>query len=420
MIYNEAMPQVRPSRTSTQLILDRDFGTLFWGKIGSLIATWAFTIILVTVTYDATGSAKWSGVVSAALMAPQLVVTLGSGSLSDSRGERLPIILGGILCSIGALTLSFWLFLADVEGEEAVVPLLVCAVVSGCGVALFSPALQSVVTRLVRPDELSTAVSLNFFPTALARTVGPAGGALVLAWFGAIPSVLVVGIIYVLSTAAFIMVRVPPSDRKDGDDVRVWSAIRYVVRDRVILYYLVGVAAIGAGAEPAITLAPAIASSVDHHGSAGWVVAAFGAGGLLGVLVHRTVQNRVAPNVEGYAAMTILAVMMALASFSERLDALLVLMVVAGCSMVVGITAFSVAVQQRCSSAMLGRVMAMWVLAFAGVRPLAALTIGFVTEQLSLMAALLGTGAMLVLTALALAAAVARARKRRVAVSVAA
>ncbi|NGP08492.1 MFS transporter [Rhodococcus sp. 14C212] len=412
------MSTTQLQRSSIQLLLDRDFGTLFWGKIWSLIATWAFTIIIVTVAYGATGSTTWAGIISAAQMAPQLLFTLASGSLSDAYGERLPIVVGGALSGIGSLTLALWLSLTDTEGSDAILPLLVCALVCGSGLALSSPAMHSIIARLVRPGELSSAVSLNFLPTALARTIGPALGALLLAWWDAVLSLFVVGLVYALTTAGFFLMRSSRPVRGANEDVRVWSAVRYVVRDRVILAYLVAVAAIGFGAEPAITLAPAIADSVDHHGSAGLIVAAFGVGGLFGVLVHRVAQGRLAPRTEGFIAMVVLAAMIASASASEQMGVLLAVMIVAGCSMMVGITAFSVAVQQRCAPPLLGRVMAMWVLAFAGVRPLAAVTVGFVAEQWSLRISLLAGGCALVLTAAALALVVTQMQKRHVTAAV--
>lgn len=401
---------------TTQLLLDRNFGTLFWGKTGSLVATWAFTIITITVAYDVTGSAVWAGFISAAQMAPQLLLALASGRLSDSHGERLPIMVGGFLSGFGALALAGWLLLADADGPGAIPPLIVCALVSGIGLALSAPAMHSMVARIVRPEELSSAVSLNFLPTALARTIGPAGGALLLVSCGTILSMLVVGLVFLLATAAFLRLQSPPPERDDNDDVRIRGAIRYVMRDRIILANLVAVAAIGAGVEPIITLAPAIADLMGNKGLAGWIVAAFGAGGLLGAFVHRAVQDRVSESIEGYAAMTVLAVMIASASWSESLEVLLVVMVVAGCSTVIGLTAFSVAIQKRCAPVMLGRVMAMWVLAFAGVRPLAALAVGFMAHQLSLKTALLGVSGALVLATLALISFVVLVMRHRVSV----
>lgn len=383
-------------RTTVGLLRDRQFGTVFWGKGGNLLANWAFTLISVSVAYDMTCSAAWTGAVSAAQMAPGLLLTLLSGRLSDSYGERVAIVVGGLLSGLASVALALWWWTFGTNGQVAVSAVLAFSFVGGCGMAFTSPAQQSIVTRLVQPAEISAAVSLNFLPTAVARTFGPAGGAVLLALVGPAPSFVVVGVVLIGTAIAVHLARLPGAVPRDGGDARIRAAGRYVLRERVILAYLFAVAALGAGAEPAITLAPAIADSAGRHDAAGWVLAAFGGGGAFGVIVHRLVRARLSPTGEGCAAMIALALTMALTAWSSGLTMIVIFMLAGGCSMVVGITAMSVGVQQRCDAPFLGRVMAMWVLAFAGVRPIAALAVGSVASAVSVPAALLTTTAMLI------------------------
>jgi hypothetical protein len=65
--------------------------------------------------------------------------------------------------------------------------------------------------------------------------------------------------------------------------------------------------------------------------------------------------------------------------------------------MVVGITAFSIGIQQRCPPAMRGRVMALWVIAFSGVRPVAGPILGFTSDHFSTMTAMTATGLFMLL-----------------------
>lgn len=360
------------------------------------MSAWAFTITAVTLAFELTGSPVWAGLASASQLAPQLLVAMASGRLADVRGEVLPIVAGGLAAGIPVLGMSVCYFVWGPSFEGSIYVLLVCAFLVGCGMALFAPAMQSIVPRLVTAEELSSAVSLNFLPMAVGRTVGPAGGAALLFWCGPAWTLLVLGFSFVLSSIAFLFVQVPrPAKVAGGRKVR--AALAYVLRDRVIAYHLVAVAFIGACAEPVITLAPFIADSVGHHGGGGWIVAAFGLGGMFGVVAHRLAQRRLISSTEGYVAMLALGVLLTVSSVVHRLDVLLGLMVLAGCALVVGITAFSVAVQQCCRPEMLGRVMAMWMLAFVGSRPAAALIIGVVAEHLALWVAWVGSGALLVI-----------------------
>jgi len=57
------------------------------------------------------------------------------------------------------------------------------------------------------------------------------------------------------------------------------------------------------------------------------------------------------------------------------------IMIVAGALQVLAMTSLSLAVQQRCDPAILGRVMGIWALAFAGSRPIGALAGGLLAEH---------------------------------------
>jgi hypothetical protein len=90
---------------------------------------------------------------------------------------------------------------------------------------------------------------------------------------------------------------------------------------------------------------------------------------------------------------------MAIAAFAGSLTQLSLILAVAGVSMVVGSTAFSVAIQQRCRPTMLGRVMGLWLIAFAGVRPVAGLVQGSISDGWSTEAALGVTASFMALAA---------------------
>jgi predicted MFS family arabinose efflux permease len=151
---------------------------------------------------------------------------------------------------------------------------------------------------------------------------------------------------------------------------------------------------------------------VGGPNTAGLILGAFGAGGALGVVVHRLARTRLSPVREGCAAMGALAFLIATMSWIGDVKFMVAVMVAAGCGAVVAMTALSVAVQRNCTPALLGRVMAIWVLAFAGVRPLAALALGNLAAALSLPFALRTTSLFLVAAACGLLFVVVRAERR--------
>jgi predicted MFS family arabinose efflux permease len=381
-------------RSAWQLVTDRRVGILFWGKLASLSAVWAFAVVSVTLAFDLTGSAAWVGMVGAAGLAPQLALALLAGRLSDTRGPLTPIIGGMVLSGLAALALAGWTVGGQGEGDADAWVLLAASLIFGCGLALSSPALHSLMPRLVTPAELPAAAALNFLPMALARTIGPVLGATVAVAFGYAGAFFCMGVVSIATGATFSLVRLGTFKRAaSGTDARIRSAVGYAARTRVLLAPLVGVAALGVGAEPAVTLAPILNAGIGHGGEgAGIIVSAFGAGGLLGVAAHRLLVRRMSSMAEGIASMWLLAGSMAGAGLAESLTWLALAMGSAGLCLMAGLTAFSVAVQQNCPPDMMGRVMALWGLAFAGTRPIASLAQGFLADGL-------GTGPTLFITA---------------------
>ena len=371
-----------------------------------MIGVWAFTIVTVTLAYELTGSASWVGLVSSAGLAPQFLLALYAGKLADRHGPFLPIVSGVVISGLSALVLAVRIGLQTAFGST-VEPLFLTAMAMafGVGLALSAPAMHSVVSRLVRPEELSAAVALNFVPTAGARTLGPAVGAVAATLLGPGGALAMIAALSLSAAVGFTFARMPALQVSTDDEAeqKVGAAVRYVLRDRSILGPLLGVAVLGAGAEPAITLAPVLAEGATgaSQGGSGVVVTAFGIGGALGVVMHSWLSRSLTPVAEGLTAMACLAIGMSLAPVTSSLFVLGPAMILAGCATLVGVISFSVAVQQRCRPDMVGRVMALWVLAFAGARPVAGVLLGVTTDTLGTNLTLLAAGLLVLLGAMA-------------------
>lgn len=388
-------------RGSFRLMFDPSFGVVFWAKLVMLTSTWAVTIVTVVLAYQLTGSAAWVGATGAALMIPQLGLSLLSGRMSDRYGPLRQIVAGALTSGVACLGISLWFALSDVGPTAAATALLVFSVVFGVGLALSSPAMQSIVPMLVSTEELPAAVGLNFVPTTLGRTAGPALGALSIGILGPTFTLLIVGSAMILVVPCFRLVRrhLVQEFGQDGDS-GILSVLRFVWSDKPLLACLGGVAVLGAASEAAVTLSPVIADSLGEPEAGGGVITgAFGLGGLFGVIVHRIIQNKGTAAIHGCLAMIVLATTVGIAAYGESLVAVAGVFALGGAGMVAGITAFSVVIQLRCPPEMFGRVMAVWTLAFAGFRPLSAVTLGFTADHFSTSTALLGAGLFTVLAA---------------------
>lgn len=388
-------------RGSFRLMVDPSFGVVFWAKLVMLTATWAVILVTVVMAYQLTGSAAWVGATGAALMIPQFGLSLVSGRMSDRYGPVRQIIVGALISGVACLGLSLWFAFSDVGANVNATALLAFSLVFGVGLALSAPAMQSIVPMLVSAAELPAAVGLNFVPTTLARTVGPALGAMAVSTLGPTYTLLIVGSAMLMVVPFFRLVqRHLVMDFGQDKDSRIRSVLRFIWSDKSLLACLGGVAAIGAGSEAAVTLSPVIASSLGEPGAGGGVITgAFGLGGLIGVIAHRLMHKKGTPGIQGCLAMLVLAATVGLAAGGGSLPVVAGLFALGGAGMVAGITAFSVAIQLRCPPEMLGRVMAVWTLAFSGFRPIAAVALGLTAEHFSTATALVGAGLFTMLAA---------------------
>jgi hypothetical protein len=388
-----------PGRTSVQLVFDKDFGRFFWGRLAVTTAYWAQTLVIATLTYEATGSAGWVGAVGAAQLVAQIVFALPMGKISDKYGPRPQIVTGALTCATSSLGLAIWLGVSEGTSDKtAVTPLFFASLLCGIGFAVSSPAVQSIVPRLVTSAELPAALGLNFIPMALGRTIGPAGGAALATAASPILALTVVGCAHLAFATAIAGLRSTGLEPEStaAADLRITRALGVVLQDRRLLVMLLSVALLGFGSEPAITLAPAVAA--DMHagaGGAGQIASAFGVGSMFGVLAHRMLQGRVSASVEGWIGLYTLGSAVALVAAIPNLTLSLIALALGGAGMLVGVTGFGIVVQQSAPAAMLGRIMAIWLIAFAGIRPLAGLAQGLVADRLSTSSALALTAAII-------------------------
>jgi predicted MFS family arabinose efflux permease len=254
--------------------------------------------------------------------------------------------------------------------------------------------MQAVPPRLSTPDERSAALSLNFLPTALARTVGPVAGASLSLAIGSVPTLAIVGAVCLAASSIFLFLpRLRSRAKKSVPEHRLRHVLGHLRTDRPLVAVLAAVGAIGAGSEAAITLAPSIGNTLGIGAAgAGWITAAFGAGGLVGVVGFRVSVRFFKAETVGCWSMILLGASMALLGAAPPLPLATAFLVLAGASMVMGITGFSILAQQRSPAPFLGRVMALWVMAFTGVRPVAGVVLGFVSDHASTNTALIAAG----------------------------
>jgi MFS family permease len=153
---------------------------------------------------------------------------------------------------------------------------------------------------------------------------------------------------------------------------------------------LVGVAAIGLGADPAITLAPSLSAEMGYGTlHTGTFAAAFGAGAGLAFPLIPLLRRQVGLAWSSTLGLLLIPVGLVALVFVSTPWAAVPGFGLAGLGMTMGLTGLSAQLQQRVPDGLRGRVMALWSVGFLGSRPFAAALNGAMADLVSLQAALL-------------------------------
>ncbi len=372
------------------MLLDPVFGTLFWGRMFSIVAVWTHSIIAAVVVYEATESALMVGLVGVFQFGPQLLLSPVSGRWADSGNPGRQILLGRVLCMAGSGSIAGWMFLEpEQQGTPAAVAVLFGSLIVGVGFVVGGPAMQSIVPDLIRPGELSTAMALNSIPMTIGRIAGPAAGAYLAAHFGAATGFAVSAGLHLVFAVFIIAVRLPaPPARAADADRRVRAAVRHVWRDRPLLMALLAVTTVGVAADPSITLAPALADALGGGTQlVGMLSAIFGVGAAVGMGALAIIGGRLPSARVSFLGLTGLGLGCAVLAGSLIPAVAMGGFALAGLGFGWALTGLTTVVQERAPQDLRGRIMALWMVGFLGSRPIAAAVLGGTADAVNVQAA---------------------------------
>jgi MFS family permease len=366
----------------SSLLVDRTFGPYFFGNLTSNIGTWFQQVAAAVVVHRLTGSSTMVGMVGAAQFAPALLLAPWTGAAADRFDRRRLLIAAQSLAFVAAACLAVWTLAVGVDGLPGPWPVMATALLIGLGNALSIPAQQALVPALVSPELLDEAVALNSVTFNLARAVGPALGGVVLVALGAGVAFAVNAVTYLALVGALMVIRPRPVQRA-GSSTSVWVGIRYLRHDSTAAVLLGAVALLGIGADPIITLSPALshlmASGSDADALVGYLVSAFGLGAVLATTSIRRLRRAGVVRASSLG-LGLLALGVAGLSWAPTPLPALAAALVAGGGFLLGVTSLTAALHQRIPEELRGRVMALWGVAFLGSRPVAALADGYLAD----------------------------------------
>ncbi|MGH1526015.1 MFS transporter [Leifsonia sp. L25] len=282
-------------------LLRRDYALIWSAGLVSDTGDWLLMIALPLFAFSATGSALGASTVFLAELIPMLLAGTFLGVLVDRWDPRRTMIVTALIQGLALLPLL-------AAGPDRMGIVYAVAAVQSCLGAVMNPARQSMVPRLLKPDELGRGNALLAIADNLARLVGSPLGGLAFAVSG-LPGVVAVDAVSFAVTALLVALTRPLAPRvpEPGEEsapaverrlLREWlEGIATIVRSRELATVAV-IAVIGSVAQGVFLVLFIVYVTENLHAGGTEVGVLRGVqaiGGVLGGLLAGLLVRRVAP-----------------------------------------------------------------------------------------------------------------------------
>jgi MFS family permease len=368
-------------RTFASLRKHRNYRLFFSGQIVSLSGTWMQNVALAWFVVELTRSPLAVGVLAFCRFLPFTLFGLFSGVVADRLDNRRLMIatqVSSMLVSVALAALAF-------SGAAQLWQVYVLAALGGTALVFDAPARHALTFQMVGREELPNAVALNAGIFNASRIVGPAIGGVVIAAAGVAWCFAVNAVSFLAVLAALLLMRASELHRLDrGERPTIFRGIReglvYVRRSRVVWLILVMTTVLSTVGFNFHVLVPVLAAETLQAGPEvfGILSASFGVGALAGALLTaglgRASWKALLAGSAGFGV-----AVLALAPIRSVLPAALLLLC-AGVAFTFWSSNAQSILQLTAPDRLRGRVLSIYLFAFAGLAPVGGLFAGWVAE----------------------------------------
>ena len=369
-------------RTFASLKRHRNYRLFFTGQVISVSGTWMQNVALAWLIVELTSSPLAVGLLAFCRFIPFTIFGLFAGVVADRLDNR-KLVIGTQTISmiLSAILAGLVLF-----GSPPLWSIYVLAVLTSSAIVFDAPGRHALTFQMVGRDELPNAVALNASLFNGSRVIGPALAGVVIAAWG-------VGVCFAINTISFLAVlagllamrraELVPIKRSDEPPTMmrgIREGLVYAWRTPQVRLVLAMVAVVSTIGFNFHVLLPLLASETLHTGPEvfGILSATFGAGALLGALLSATL---------GRASWKVLvlgtggfSVSLLLLAPQTTVWACAVLLFVAGASFTLWTSNANAILQMGAPDHLRGRVVSLYLWAFAGLAPLGGLLAGWLVD----------------------------------------
>jgi MFS family permease len=365
------MPEVASARVLGAL-RHRNYRLFFTGQIVSTVGTWMQSVAMPWLALELTHSGVLVGLVLAAQFTPILVAGQFGGIVAD-RFHKRNVMLA---TQIAFTAPPFVLFVLTATGHAQYWMVIVAALAAGIINVFDVPARQAFIVEMVGKQDLTNAIALNSSVFNASAVIGPSLAGVVIAFVGVPLCFLANSVSYVAAIVALLLMRDLPRREPPAHQERFFAHLAegaaYARRSPEVGGLLVTVAVFSLFAMNRSTLLPLFADQVLGVGAPGFgfLLAAMGLGAVGGALTLAFFPELGAnPRRQLWVAAIWVAALLEF-SISRVFPISLVTLFVAGYCQISFLATTNSRLQTVTPDHLRGRVMALYMQAFAGVSPI--------------------------------------------------
>lgn len=363
----------------------RDFSWLLGGAFFSFFGSWIQTVAQGWLIYDLTRSEAMLALVSFCQTAPVAFFGPLAGAVADLVNRRVLLLACYGIYAASALTLGILVAL----GQIAYWHIIVASLLQGLVLCVEVPARQSLVSRVVPPQDLPAAIPLQGMMFNLARMAGPFVGARVLAGYGPQTCYVLNSISYAALALAVLAIRADlravPRELGPIKDL-VLGGMRYVLQEPRLKMLFGMEGALSFFGLFYISLMPAITRSMLGGGAheLGNMYSFLGLGAIAGLVLTVSMADRPLKSLFVRLAMTSFGIGLVALSFVREPWMAYPILLVTGASSIVQLNTTNTLFQMLSPDHLRGRTLAMHIWAISGLGPFGTLLLGWLANQLTI------------------------------------
>lgn len=361
-----------------QAMHHRNYRLFFFGQLVSLIGTWMQGVAQSWLVLSLAGKDAdlMLGMTSALQFTPVLLLSVFGGALADRLPKRNVLLVTQGMMAVLALALG----ILTTTGVVQIWHVLVLAGLLGVANAIDMPVRQAFIVELVGKEDLMNSIALNSSVFNAARVIGPGVAGLLIHVAGVDGCFYLNAASFLAVLAGLALMRPPffsnPGAKKEHA-TGMSEGFRYIARTPSVLALVGLVGVVGTFGMNFSVWMPVLAQNDLGVGASGYgaMMSAMGVGALAAGLALAYRSKRGAVRRVFAAASGFCAILIALAGV-RFFPLTLLLMAVLGVTMVLFSATANTTIQLRVPDELRGRVMAVYMMVFAGTTPIGALMAG--------------------------------------------